>query len=480
MTRSPFVDIAVALINVVFRAWLLTLPKDQSHRLDAVEALIRGLLERLRAGLWSTSQAVWTEEAEVLFAFCPVCGRACERKHHRTPVMVEGLQLSIANITYSCRHCHQSENPLARWLGLRRGQVSLSFDHQVVSLSVRMSFHEAGEQMRLQHGQKVDVGKVERVTQRVARDAQLFVAEQHERAKRSLQRLPLRKGVALLIVTTDGGGASVGKLVRPPPDKAKAFTSARRLPVGKRPRTHREVRVIVAHEPEETGRERKVDVHLSVLEHPEKSGDRMLVTAARAGLGRTTHVHGVFDMGGWIRPQFVRVFKGYSITLCADQQHVRTYLKAAASVLLDGEPERTRWMTGQEGHLHAGRWRSIVEALSGSDEPEVLEARRYIVNHHEDMDWYGVFAMRGLPVSSGEAEGEIRHVVRKRLDNAGVWREENLPGMTALLGIWESGEWDEFFAWREERDRSAFQARQEPGWHRSFGSPKNTEERAAA
>jgi hypothetical protein len=177
-------------------------------------------------------------------------------------------------------------------------------------------------------------------------------------------------------------------------------------------------------------------------------------------------------MGNWIRPQFIACFETYDHPLCADQEHVRKYLKAAASTMFDDERERQLWLDEQEGRMKGGRWRSIVDALGSSEQKDVAAARRYILNHHQDMNNYGQLHARGLPVGSGEAEGAVRHMIRKRENIGGVWVEEHLPGIGALTSIWESGLWDEFFRWREERDVEAFRARQTRDYQRRFrGTP---------
>lgn len=473
MIRTTFVDMMMVVINALFRVLLWGLPDEQRLRLNGAEHLIDEILGRARIGLWNTTVAFWVELAEQRAARCPDCDHACERSFAApTAVVVAGLTLSVPTAYYYCRTCKRGWTPVAQWLGLRRGLVSSAFEHQVVSLSTRVSFHETVRQMLRQHQQDVDVGKVARVTYAVARDAQTFIQLQHDKAMRNLDRKPTRKGVPLLIGTTDGGGAPVGTLIRPLPSDAKKFTPVRKLPVGKREQTHREMRAIVFHGPDEHGEQRSVDVHLSVLDHPEVSGERMLAVAAMAGLGSGTHVHGVFDMGSWIRPQFVAAFGTYKHTICADQQHVRKYLKAAASAMFDTEAERQSWLDKQEGQMNGGRWRSIVDALGNGEQKDVVAARKYILNHHEDMNNYGQLRARGLPVGSGEAEGAVRHMIRKRENIGGVWLEEHLPGIGALTSIWENGLWDEFFRWREERDVEAFRARQAGTYRRRFrGNP---------
>jgi hypothetical protein len=472
MVHTTLVDVMVMVVGALFRVLLGALPDEQRLRLNGVERLIREVVDRVRISLWETTVACWGELAEQRAARCPDCEHACERSPTTTSVMVAGLTLSVPATYYYCRTCKRGWTPVAQWLGLHRGLVSGGFEYQVVSLSARVSFHEAAHQMDLQHQQHVDAGKVERVTYAVAREAQLFVQLQHDRAVRNLERTPPRKGVALLLVTTDGGGAPVGVLQRPAPEQAKRFTPVRHLPIGTREQTHREMRAIVVHGPEECGQQRCVDVHLSVPDHPEVSGQRMRAVAAMAGLGSHTHVHGVFDMGNWIRPQFLAVFGDYKHTLCADQQHLRTYLKAAGSAMFEADQERQAWLDKQEGHMKAGRWRSIVEALGPGEQKEVVAARKYILNHHEDMNKYGQLQALGLPVGSGEAEGAVRHMIRKRHNIGGVWLETHLPGMGALTSLWESGRWEDFFAWREERDVEAFRARQAGMYQRRFrGDP---------
>jgi hypothetical protein len=366
MTRTTFVDMMVAMISMLFRLSLWSLPDEQRLRLNSIERLVDEVLGRVRIGLWNTTIEFWGELAEQRTARCPDCDHACERSFATTSVVVAGLTLSIPTTHYYCRTCKRGQTPVAQWLGLHRGLVSGGFEYQVVSLSARVSFHETATQMLLQHQQRVNVGKVERVTHAVARDAQTFLQFQHDKAMRNLNREPARKGVPLLLVTTDGGGAPVGVLTRPPLSDAKELTPIRKLPVGKREQTHREMRAVVIHGPDEHGQERCVDVHLSVHDHPEVSGERMLAVAAMAGLGSRTHVHGVFDMGNWIRPQFIAAFGSYKHTICADQQHVRKYLKAAASTMFDTEPERQCWLDEQEGQMNGGRWRSIARLGTAS------------------------------------------------------------------------------------------------------------------
>ena len=46
---------------------------------------------------------------------------------------------------------------------------------------------------------------------------------------------------------------------------------------------------------------------------------------------------------------------------------------------------------------------------------------------------------------------------------AGAWKESNAALLLALLAIRASGYWDDFWAWRTERDRAGWRARQDSG-----------------
>ena len=64
-----------------------------------------------------------------------------------------------------------------------------------------------------------------------------------------------------------------------------------------------------------------------------------------------------------------------------------------------------------------------------------------------------------LQVDSGEIEGRLRHIVRRRLDAPGDWHEANLALLTALLTIRHCGWWDDFWVWQDDRDKQRFQRR---------------------
>jgi hypothetical protein len=69
------------------------------------------------------------------------------------------------------------------------------------------------------------------------------------------------------------------------------------------------------------------------------------------------------------------------------------------------------------------------------------------------------FGAQPRATSCAEVEGRIRHLVRRRLDVRGDWREDNLVLLTALLTIRHSRWWDDFRNWQDAQDRRRFQRR---------------------
>jgi hypothetical protein len=112
------------------------------------------------------------------------------------------------------------------------------------------------------------------------------------------------------------------------------------------------------------------------------------------------------------RKESAQIFRNqHKFSICADQMHVLEYLGDAAKALwpqADQEAEREKWFGVQRGHLRAGRWRTVCDALGDGEQEAVVDARRYLENHHQDMN-YGQLHASGWPVASGEAEGVITY-----------------------------------------------------------------------
>jgi hypothetical protein len=462
---------------------LAELAVEDRLRLDGLEHFVRDVMAATMEGLWRLIGAHLDGEAESQAGLCG-CGRKRERRPTSVEVKLLGVTIFVPGTYFYCRHCHVGEAPVRRWLGVEHGTVSLLLERALTDLTERVTFGDAVDSLREQHGQDVDRTQAERITYRVGDEAEAYLAERREEAVEHLGRERRTAGVEQLVFTADGGAVPVGKLDRPPESactEQTPRTPVRGLARGTRTIQGREARLCIVREAEKVT-ERTVDCHIAPYDKPEFSGERMLAAAAMAGMGDGTQIHGVFDMGRWIHTQFEEQFHAYAHSACADICHVTEYMCAAGRVL-HGSEGAVRW--GMEGkrRLLQGDVQGVLDELlqhrcTGSCDTDehgkclVRVARRYIENHRGYLD-YPPIIERELPVGSGEAESGIRHLIKKRLDVAGAWSEENVKRMLALITVRASGLWDDFWRWRRERDVDAWRRRQRGELRRTFrGRPR--------
>jgi hypothetical protein len=227
---------------------------------------------------------------------------------------------------------------------------------------------------------------------------------------------------------------------------------------------------------------RTVDLHIAPHDAVEVSGLRMFLAAVEAGLRDNTSIHGVFDMGPWIHGQFEDQFQEHRHSAVADICHVTEYMAAAGKVILDSE-RGFSWALQRKEMLLAGKVAPVLASLSRHRGREacprdkhgtclVLAARRDLANHREYLNYPDALA-RNLPVGSGEAESTIRHIIRKRMDVAGAWKEPNANRLLGLLTIRHRGWWDDFWSWRDRQDLTTWRKRQQGELKSEFrGGPR--------
>lgn len=472
MTRTELVTDLIDSAKAKLLDYWGKLPPQTGMRLDGIEAELGALKELLEQGLWEVVLSALSEQAEQLGGACSSCARKCTREPQPLAVVVRGRTVQVPVVYYYCRRCHRGQAPLRQWLGVHEGSHSGGFARALVSLCLLRSFGDGAKEMKEQQGQEVDRTRAERVTYQVAAEARQYLDEKTKQwlAQACRSELP-RQGVEQLTLTADGGAVPVGTLVRPKREEAIEFTVKRHLPKGTRQQTKREVRLISVHRPQVLT-ERVVDIHVAPQDHPEVSGERMYVAALQAGLGDNTRVHAVFDMGAWLRTQYEEQFPPPQHTACCDIFHVDEYLGEAAHCLFpDEEQQRKDWLGVVHQWLKASDHDLVVQQLHahrckpGCRKDDrgtclVQVARRYLEHFASYMD-YARFVEEGLPIGSGEAEGAIRHWIRRRLDVPGVWREDHIQDMCALLTLKASGWWEDFWRWRDNKDIKNFHLRRE-------------------
>lgn len=458
----------------LFRQWVERAQRESLQRLNGIQSLVDEWLEVLEEAAFAVVFERLTALAAEVAGKCPSCGLGCEREQKTVRIRTTRRLLSVVVWRYRCRSCRRSRSPVREWLGLESGMTTAGLDRALTALSTQMSFGDSAAQMLEQHGHEVDRTLVERRTYAAGQEAVAYLAERRtERTNAVLDAVGVRPGAERVLTQVDSGGVPVGRLERPARDVNDAkqeLTPVRKLVKGTRPKAKREVRVVLAWRPG-TVENKVVDLHIAPLKHPEFTGERMYTAVLEAGMGDNTHVHCTCDMALWQALQFEEQFGAQpSHSLCADFYHTVEYIAGAAKGLELDAKTVPAWIAMQARRLKEGQLQAIVADLrehacktgacpkTDADKCAVVAAIRYLTRNGKHMD-YPRFIADGLPIGSGEVEGRIRHIVRKRLDVPGDWREHNLVLLTALLTIRHSGWWDDFWEWLDERDQKRFQRR---------------------
>lgn len=468
------------------RAFLARQPEERRLRLDGIEERVEALERRLEVGLFNEVFLWLSERAEAGAGTCRICGQPCQQEAGSARVRTKRHEIPVQAVRYRCRRCGANRCPIREWLGLESGMTTAGLDRALCAMSAALSFGETAKQMQEQHGHEVDRTLVERRTYAVGLDAVEYLDQRREARKQEvMDSVGERKGTERVYTQMDGGSVPVGTLERPKLADATELTPKRKLPKGKRPKSGREVRVSMAWKAGVV-EGKVVDLHIAPHNHPEVSGERLYCAALEAGMGDQTHVHCTCDMAPWHVDQFEEQFSTQrSRSLCADFFHTVEYISDAGRALHAQEPEHRQWLAKQIARLREGDLGGIVADLkehrccdggcvkTDRDECSVVAALRYLRNHAQHMD-YPWFLAEELPIGSGEVEGRIRHIVRRRLDVPGDWKQANLVLLLALISIRQSGWWDEFFEWRDERDKARFRGRlRGEGLNRFRGTPRS-------
>ncbi len=471
----------------LLRQWVGDAPMEALQRLNSIQTLVDESLRVLELGLFQAVFERLRDRAEDVGRKCPRCGLGCERERKSVRIRTTRIPLQIEVWRYRCRSCQTNRSPLREWLGLESGMTSIGLDRMLASFAMVMSFGESSRQMLEHHGHDVNRTLVERRVYAAGQHAVTYLEERRKkRLDEYMSEVGVRPGVAQVFVQVDSGGVPVGKLERPerdPTDKTQELTPVRRPPKGRRPKSKREIRTSIARRPDQVDG-KVIDLHVAQLKCPEYTGERLYIAALEVGLGDQTAVHCTSDMAQWQTIQFEEQFGAQSmLTICADFYHTLEYISAAGKAFAKEPHKLGKWIGLQGRRLKEGAIALILRDLrkhqcsahrcprTDQNECAVFAAIRYLSRNRRFMK-YPKFIAEGLPIGSGEVEGLIRHIVRRRLDIPGDWREHNLELMTALLTIYHCGWWNDFWAWVDEVDKQAFKRRQNGEGLNRFRGPQ--------
>jgi hypothetical protein len=152
------------------------------------------------------------------------------------------------------------------------------------------------------------------------------------------------------------------------------------------------------------------------------------------------------------------------VTCILDLLHVMEKLWKVAWCLFDEgtqKAEAERWvedrlrmlLDGKVGYVIGGLRQALTKRkLRGSRRKTVREVIGYFARNRSRMH-YDEYLVAGYPIGSGVIEGACRHLVKDRLERAGMrWHPDGAQAMLDLRATYLNGEWDAFWAYHVERE----------------------------
>jgi hypothetical protein len=248
---------------------------------------------------------------------------------------------------------------------------------------------------------------------------------------------------------------------RPPATKEAVVTAL--YTIAPYPRTPQDVVAALLREAahaEATARPRPLAKELrATLDGKEAALTRLAARAAQREHPAIQHRVALTDGAEALQQQMTARLPGYTLVL--DIIHATEYLWDAANALLgERHPQRTAWMRRHLAPLLAGQGAAVIAALEqAAAEPPLpatprqalLRAAGYYRRNQPHMR-YDEYLARGWPIGTGVVEGACGHLVKDRMQQAGMrWTQAGAQALLDLRAVRLNGDWDAY--WRFHRER---------------------------
>ena len=148
-------------------------------------------------------------------------------------------------------------------------------------------------------------------------------------------------------------------------------------------------------------------------------------------------------------------------TLILDIIHASEYLWATATGLLgETSPLRTPWvamkldllLTGQVGRLIAQLTAEATSATwTETQRTAIQRTIGYYVRHRAYMQ-YDRYLAQGWPIGTGVVEGACGHLVKDRMEQAGMrWTQDGAQAILDLRAVRINGDWDAYWQFHRQQ-----------------------------
>jgi len=151
-------------------------------------------------------------------------------------------------------------------------------------------------------------------------------------------------------------------------------------------------------------------------------------------------------------------------TLVLDIIHATEYLWDTATALLgETNPGRTPWVRGHLEAILMGHTATVITALEReAQQPDrtatqgaALQTTIGYYQRNLAYMHYADYLARGWPIGTGVVEGACGHLVKDRMEQAGMrWTKAGAQAMLDLRAVRLTGDWDAYWAFHREQEHA--------------------------
>jgi hypothetical protein len=148
-------------------------------------------------------------------------------------------------------------------------------------------------------------------------------------------------------------------------------------------------------------------------------------------------------------------------TLILDIIHASEYLWATATALLgETSPARTPWVATKLDLVLAGQTQTVISQLAQEvARPSWTEAQRAAIERtlgyyerNQAYMHYDQYLAQGWPIGTGVVEGACGHLVKDRMEQAGMrWTQDGAQAILDLRAVRINGDWETYWQFHRQQ-----------------------------
>jgi hypothetical protein len=138
-----------------------------------------------------------------------------------------------------------------------------------------------------------------------------------------------------------------------------------------------------------------------------------------------------------------RVWEAAKLLVGAQSPEVVPFVRHRVTQILEGKVETV---------VRALRRQATARSLRGAKKKALARICRYLSKNRSRMR-YDEYLRQGYPIASGVIEGACRHLIKDRMERAGMhWTPEGAQAMLDLRSVHIGGHWEAYQSYRIERE----------------------------